>query len=111
MSARGRVNSGVGLLLIHARLKISKNTLSGELHAGSSLNILATLTRSAHLSMEWFRLIAGKRAFVERFRGGAAQQLIGQDCSIACLSRLNDSMLAEGYMLAACQFGRYTASP
>src|SRR5918912_236144 len=41
------VNSSVGLLLIHARLKISKNTLSGELHAGSSLNISGTLHRSA----------------------------------------------------------------
>jgi hypothetical protein len=46
------VNSGVGLLLIHARLDISQNSLSGGLPAGSSLNISATWTRFAHLYVE-----------------------------------------------------------
>jgi hypothetical protein len=52
-AARPRpVNSSVGLLLIHARLEMSQNSLSGGLPAGSSLNISATWTRFAHLYVE-----------------------------------------------------------
>jgi hypothetical protein len=46
------------------------------------------------------------RAFIEACKQRAAQQLIGQDCSIDRLSSLNNSVLAEGFMLAACQFER-----